>query len=494
MLHYLLITGVAAAGLAAVVFVFKYLALRDKLPKEAARKGLHTLTALLIAAAPVFIPDFLILFTLGMALVVVLFVAVQSEFFRPLESAERKSWGIVYFPVTFSFMLLLWFETYWVFALSFIIMGLADSAAALVGARFGKHHFRITADAKSLLGSSAFFITTLLILFSASTEIVAGTLLQSEPFEITGAFVLAVVLISLMLTVFEAVSSYGADNLTVTIAASVLLFTLFSGSEEMLLQFGTGVLLGAAMAVVSWKARLLTTSGSVGLFLLASFIYGFGGWQWTIPILVFFLLSSALSKLRKRVNPSVEERMGKGDRRDVTQVLANGGFGAVLVCCNVLFPDPLWFVIYLGGLAAVTADTWATETGTFFSARTYNIVSFQRIEQGLSGGVSLPGTLGAAAGAMVIALTAMFWISNNSVIFAIAFAGFIGSTVDSILGASLQGRYECSVCGLHTEKAEHCGAPVTRTGGNEWLNNDMVNILCAATGILITTIYFLFVI
>ena len=66
-------------------------------------------------------------------------------------------------------------------------------------------------------------------------------------------------------------------------------------SEQLL----TGIVFALIISLVSFRFKVLSSSGSVATFLLAAIIYGIGGWKWTIPILIFFITSSLLSKIGK---------------------------------------------------------------------------------------------------------------------------------------------------------------------------------------------------
>jgi len=44
-------------------------------------------------------------------------------------------------------------------------------------------------------------------------------------------------------------------------------------------------------------------------------------------------------------------------------VLANGGLALLLCIADRAWPHPLWWYAFLGVMAEVTADTWATEIG-----------------------------------------------------------------------------------------------------------------------------------
>src|SRR3989339_322569 len=172
-----------------------------------------------------------------------------------------------------------------------------------------------------------------------------------------------------------------------------------------------GITFAALIAGISFRVKFLTLSGSIATFILAGFIFGLGSIKWSIPILTFFILSSILSKLRKKKNAEIELFFEKSGVRDYFQVLANGGIGGVLVIWNFISPNELFYLIYLSSLAAVCADTWATEIGTWKRTATYNVLNFKPIEQGVSGGISVIGTFGALLGSLAICFSGIFWNS-----------------------------------------------------------------------------------
>ncbi|OGU72346.1 MAG: hypothetical protein A2V93_01660 [Ignavibacteria bacterium RBG_16_34_14] len=245
-----------------------------------------------------------------------------------------------------------------------------------------------------------------------------------------------------------------------------------------------GIILALAISLISYKLKLLTTSGIITTFLLALVIYTFGTWQWTLPIVTFFVLSSLLSKFRKRRNPEVEKYFEKLEQRDHLQVLANGGLASVLVTLNYFYPSKLLYIVYVSMVAAVCADTWSTEIGTSVKTKTVDILSFREINQGISGGISLPGIFASFAGAFVISATSLPWIESNyqNNIIIITAAGFIGSIADSFLGSSLQAQYECKVCNSVTERKIHCGKEADLLKGKRWINNDVVNFGAGISG------------
>lgn len=69
-----------------------------------------------------------------------------------------------------------------------------------------------------------------------------------------------------------------------------------------------------------------------------------------------------------------------------------------------------------------------------------------------------------------------------------AAAGIFGMLSDSLLGATLQGRYVCSVCGVVTEQPGTCHVPLALTHGASWLDNDVVNLAGSCVGAVVAAV------
>ena len=128
--------------------------------------------------------------------------------------------------------------------------------------------------------------------------------------------------------------------------------------------------LGLALALLvaggGYLAGALSRSGALGALGVGTAVFGLGGPLWGLLLLAFFASSSALSEWRAADKQDPAGRFQKGGRRDLGQVLANGGVAAVLAALqaasNLGWIGPLdLFPALVGALAAVTADTWATE-------------------------------------------------------------------------------------------------------------------------------------
>jgi uncharacterized protein (TIGR00297 family) len=246
------------------------------------------------------------------------------------------------------------------------------------------------------------------------------------------------------------------------------------------------LLLGAVFAFIvavgSYAFRFLTLSGTIATFLLGVIVFGIGGWQWAVPILTFFLLSSMLSRYGGSRKKQFDTLFGKSYTRDWAQVASNGGLAGTIVLLSVLFPVYDFYPIYLGALAAVTADTWGTEIGVLTKGKTLSVLSMKPVPPGTSGGISEQGTIAGLAGALVVALSGYAWCTDLKTIIFVALAGMAGSLGDSMLGATLQVQFRCEVCGKQTEHRAHCGSPTEQIAGVAWVNNDVVNLACSAVG------------
>ncbi|MBN1536017.1 MAG: DUF92 domain-containing protein [Anaerolineales bacterium] len=267
----------------------------------------------------------------------------------------------------------------------------------------------------------------------------------------------------------------------------------------MINQILLGIILSISISLAAWRFQSLSQSGALAAFIIGCLIFGLGGLPWAALLLTFFISSSLLSRLfssRKRI---FNEKYSKDSQRDWGQVLANGGLGAGLIVLQTLFPQQygIW-IAYIGAMAAVNADTWATELGVFSHNPPRLITNGKIVERGTSGGITLMGYLAASGGALLVALTALPFSGQSSASFIIlagVIGGIVGASFDSWLGATIQAIYFCPACQKETERhpTHTCGAQTRHSRGFVWLNNDWVNFACSLTGALSSSlVYWLF--
>ncbi len=256
-------------------------------------------------------------------------------------------------------------------------------------------------------------------------------------------------------------------------------------------------LLGSGMiAYAAYRSRSLSASGALSAVVMGTGFATLGEPIWFGVLIAFFVSSSFWSKWKRkhRAKAEAEAKYAKTGRRDAGQVWANGGAGLLLCAAHALWPDEGWLFAYVGVMAAVNADTWATEIGALSRTSPRSITSGKPVAPGTSGGVTPLGSAAALAGAVFIGAVAALLlaapqladeaaagtpsgVAAGAVIAAAAAAGLAGAFADSLLGATGQAMFRCRVCGSETERAAHCGSAAEPVRGFAWLNNDRVNLL-----------------
>jgi uncharacterized protein (TIGR00297 family) len=208
------------------------------------------------------------------------------------------------------------------------------------------------------------------------------------------------------------------------------------------------------------------------------------GWTWAVLLVLFFVSSVALTRFRASAKAArTGGLVAKDGPRDAAQVFANGGVFALGAVLWLVSGWDGWRALGAGALAAAASDTWATEVGMLAAHTPRSIVSWRRVPTGTSGGVSAPGFAAAVAGAAFVALASLAVGWPRAMSAAALAGGIAGSTIDSLLGATLQARRWCDQCGEPTERRRHtCGAQTRVAGGIRWLENDAVNLLGTAVG------------
>ena len=230
-------------------------------------------------------------------------------------------------------------------------------------------------------------------------------------------------------------------------------------------------IVSGAVSAIAWRVGALRPSGGMAAGVVGTAVLSAVGWPGGLILMAFFLPSSAVSRLWPAPASSLD---AKDDRRDGWQVLANGGAPAAAALAVGLDAAP-W--VLAAGLAAAAADTWATAVGARSRTPPRHLLRGQVVPPGTSGGVSLLGSLGAAAGAALVSLAAVPLLGWRAAA-VVCTIGFGGMLLDSIFGAALQGRFHCDQCSADSERTHHrCGRPTQHLGGFAWLTNDGVNAL-----------------
>ena len=241
------------------------------------------------------------------------------------------------------------------------------------------------------------------------------------------------------------------------------------------------------IAYAAYRKESLTLDGSVGATLMGTLMYATSGIFGSLMMVVFFLSSSILSHFKKNKKKKVARQFDKTGRRDILQVLANGGVGLIHSILYYLTKNPAYLVFLGISFAAANADTWATELGILNKKDPISLRTFKRVAKGTSGAISLFGTFSALVGSTLIAIFATLGFSFLNIgelgfeyiqaFQMVALGGFIGSIIDSILGATVQGVYYSQELEGETEKRDYNGKPNILVRGFSFVNNDLVNFL-----------------
>ncbi len=200
------------------------------------------------------------------------------------------------------------------------------------------------------------------------------------------------------------------------------------------------ILLGlAGMALTAYAVRALDALGSIASFLLGLLVARLGGLGWLLLLVTFTgigFLVTRVGRTRKQERRTMEANDGE---RGLKNVLANGAAAGLAAIALLVLDYQTVVPAFVAAVAAVTADTAASEVGTL-AGRTRSIVPpFRDVEPGRNGGVSALGQAAAGMGALSIGLLAipLTGISAGWAVGA-AVAGFIGCQLDSLLGATLE--------------------------------------------------------
>ena len=240
-----------------------------------------------------------------------------------------------------------------------------------------------------------------------------------------------------------------------------------------------------AISLLAHRARSLDTAGAAAAAVTGTLAL-LAGWRWGVLLVVYFASGSALSHFgAARKDAHTSSVVEKGGARDAWQVIANGGVFAVAAALTVALPqhEQRWLALGIGALAASASDTWATEIGTLYGGAPRSILDWSLVPVGMSGGVTVVGALAAIAGAAFIGLASLALGWPLRLALASVIGGIVGSTLDSVLGATLQQRRWCDRCNRATERVVHdCGTPTRPIGGFAAVNNDTVNVLCGLAG------------
>lgn len=263
-----------------------------------------------------------------------------------------------------------------------------------------------------------------------------------------------------------------------------------------------GLIISLALGVFSFRRETLSRTGTLAAILLGVVVFVMGGAAWFGVLAVFFLTSVFFTRFKASEKEEVVREFAKGGVRDFWQVLANGGLAGIIAFGWFYYHLPVFFYAFLGVMATITADTWATELGILGKRKPRLITNWQKVPVGTSGAVSGFGLAVSFAGGGLIGASAYYLLGFSPgglaqdllMIPIAALSGLAGALFDSLMGATLQAMNYCTKCKKETETIIHtCGHKTTAIRGFRWFDNDLVNLTSTILGAAVAAgLYLLF--
>jgi uncharacterized protein (TIGR00297 family) len=476
------ITGslILAGGIILFFWASGYIVRKKAIRHEVVRKAVHILSGTACAVTVFFFESPVALLILVCFFVPFFVISARFKLFPGVYRKDRPSYGPVFLAAACGVLLLFFWDEKAAFFGALMTVAWADSIAAIVGTRFPYGEYGIEGNRRTLTGSLAMFVMTLLMV---AFSFWLFDLL--EPIRILPiAFACG-----LFVTTIESISPSDADNMTVPLMCALIIHLMLPLTASATLLFWEKVAASMLVAIVSYRAGFLDIGGSVGVFLIGSIIFVTGGLAWIVPIIIFFSSSSLISLWRKERKSGLRAFHAKSGPRDIRQVLAKGGIPCLLAIWFSYATDSWIYYAYLCSLAGANADTWASEIGFLSRRAPVSILNWKPVPRGTSGGISLEGYAAAGSGALLIGAVGFPFYSNPSInvslvsLALVVLAGILACTVDSALGALAQAKFRCALCGEVTENPNHCKeSSGILVSGRMWIDNDVVNLACSLTG------------
>lgn len=229
-----------------------------------------------------------------------------------------------------------------------------------------------------------------------------------------------------------------------------------------------GIVANAALMLVGLPVlrRGLDASGIVNAVVLGSGVYGAFGCSGYAVMCVYFVVGTAVTKLKLRQKQREGTAEAKGGMRSWRSVWGSGIAAMICAVATVAAPRAVCAAGFLASMASKLGDTTSSEVGKAYGKTTYLITTMRRVERGTEGAVSLEGTL-----AGIVAATAVVCIGAGVGLVPIlpavpvcVFAATLANLFESFLGATIQGKE-----------------------GVAWMTNDVVNMIQVTVAAMIAS-------
>ncbi len=239
-----------------------------------------------------------------------------------------------------------------------------------------------------------------------------------------------------------------SDDPIVVLAVGLLLWLL--AELEPGIATGEIVIALAVTVAFGYASYALETASIAGMLtgvLLGLLTIVLGGYSWFAVLISFFAIGGLSTKFRYDRKEALGVAEDNNGARGSGNVLGNAavalaavlGYAASDAALLPHEPD-LFLFAFAGSIATAMSDTLSSEIGSVFE-RPRLITTLEPVDPGTDGGVTWQGELAGIVGAAVVAGIAYGLFPEVELVGAavIVAAGVVGMTVDSLLGATLEG-------------------------------------------------------
>jgi uncharacterized protein (TIGR00297 family) len=248
------------------------------------------------------------------------------------------------------------------------------------------------------------------------------------------------------------------------------------------------------MTILAYKVRIIDRYGAIVALPVGFIILYFGSILWFFVLLIFFIIGSLFTKYKYKQKQNMELAEDNGGARSWKSVVANGAPAAAFAILYYLsHNNPTFTLSFTGSVSFALSDTVATEIGLLSKSKPRSILTGKKMDTGQSGGITIQGEIAALTGSLLIGTICGLFLSEGvfsqiRVILAAAITGgMIATNIDSIFGATIQAKYKCINCRKSLEKMTiHCNLPAIQERGISVVDNNVVNLLAALIGGLIS--------
>jgi uncharacterized protein (TIGR00297 family) len=391
-------------------------------------ESVATDTAAVAAAAP-----FLLL--AGLGLYVVDDGPLFELFARPGDREEGRLFGLASFSLTIAGLAILTVQ------FGMPVAAFVGSVLALSYGNLGEQVVR-RYTTEDILGAAGFTVAGGLAALAGQA---AAASLTAAPFDLPVAAFLGVagaLLAALLRTVL-----FTRDDPLVLSSVGLLLW-LFADLSLSVTTTRVVVALAvtAGLGYVSYALETASLPGMLTGVFLGLLTIVLGDYGWFAMLITFFGVGGLSTKFR------YDEKLSRGvaqeneGARGSGNVLANSlaALAAVLAAAAspayLPVPPTVFLFAFAGAVAAALADTLSSEIGGLFDNPRL-ITTLRRVDPGTDGAVTWQGELAGLTGAAVIAGIAVLAFPTVGALggAVVVAAGFVGMTVDSVVGATLEG-------------------------------------------------------